>query len=331
MVKLSIITPVYNVEKCIARSVNSIINQTMSDFEYILIDDGSKDNSIKIAKELLGKSDINYKIIVQENGGVSTARNRGIKEASGEYITFLDSDDYFHEKFLEETYINAKKYDADVIFTDYSEVDGDGKVLLQSRTSYLNEPIDGEKAALMQLGNEIIIGMRSAIYRRSIIKDNNLFFDTNRKYGEDMIFIVKALIASKKVMSVGKILAYYVIWENSVTQNVSLKHLDCYNSYVDLLDELKREEKCQEIRRFLLQYKIPYSICHVFSIFSRDKGFFGDLYKFMDKNEIKVALSKFKIQKYDKINLRYLVQCKCIRYMPKVTANIFNKIHGNKQ
>ena len=123
MAKVSIITPVYNVEACIERNIKSIINQTCSDFELLLIDDGSQDRSIDIAKELLEKTELNYRIITQENAGVSAARNRGIKEASGEYITFLDSDDYFEDTFIEKMYNKAKETSCDVVFCDYSEVD----------------------------------------------------------------------------------------------------------------------------------------------------------------------------------------------------------------
>ncbi len=124
MIKVSVITPVYNVEACIEKSVKSIINQTCKDFEYILIDDGSKDKSIEIAQNLLKDTDINYKILTQENSGVSAARNLGIKNAQGKYITFLDSDDYFNTEFIELMYKKAEECSCDVVFCDYSEVDG---------------------------------------------------------------------------------------------------------------------------------------------------------------------------------------------------------------
>ena len=138
LVKVSIITPVYNVEACIEKSIMSIISQSSKNFELILIDDGSKDKSIEIAKELLKNSDVNYKIITQKNSGVSVARNRGIEEASGEYITFLDSDDYIDSKFVELMYKKAKETQCDVVFCDYSEVDLNGNILTGNRTKYLN-------------------------------------------------------------------------------------------------------------------------------------------------------------------------------------------------
>ncbi|NFG24796.1 glycosyltransferase [Clostridium botulinum] len=326
MFKVSIITPVYNVEECIEKSIKSVINQTCKEFEFLLIDDGSKDRSIEIAKSLLEGSDINFKIITQENAGVSCARNRGINIASGEYITFLDSDDYIDSRFVELMYEKAKETECDVVFCDYSEVDSNGNVLVKNRTNYLNDFISGKEAALLQLKDEITIGMRSAIYKTSIIKSNDLLFDTNRKYGEDMVFVVKALLYSNKVISVNEILAFYVIWGNSVTQNVSLKHLDCYYSYIDLLNYVKKDNNLKEIENFLSEFKIQYSIAHVFSILGKDKNFHDDLFKFLNENDVKSYLKHYKIQNFDKNNIRYLIQCSGMRFCPKLLINVLNKM-----
>lgn len=326
LVKVSIITPVYNVEACIEKCVKSVMNQTCKDFEFLLIDDGSQDKSIDIAKKLLEGSDINYRIIVQENLGVSTARNKGIKQAIGQYITFLDSDDYIAPEFIELMTKKADITNCDVVFCDYSEVDANGNVLVQNRTKYLSDFITGREAALKQLSDEITIGMRSGIYRTSVIKDNNIFFDTNRKYGEDMIFIVKTLLEANKVISVNKVLAFYVIWSNSVTQNVSLKHLDCYYSYVDLLQYIRKKGNLKEIEKFLLEYKIPYSISHVFSILSKDPKFYDDLFQFLNKEQVSESLKQYKIQKIDKNNIRYFIQCSCMRRCPKLLIKVLNKI-----
>ncbi len=166
--------------------------------------------------------------------------------------------------------------------------------------------------------------MRSAIYKSSIIKDNNLFFDSSRKYGEDMVFIVKALMNAHKVISLNKVLAYYVIWENSITQNVSLKHIDCYNSYNDLLQYVKEKGDYKEIEKFLTEYKIPYSVCHVFSIFSRDKKFYEPLIEFLHKDSVRKALCDYRIQRLDKNNLRYFIQCMLIRICPKLLLKVFD-------
>ena len=326
MVKVSIITPVYNVEPCIAKCVKSVISQTCKDFEFLLIDDGSKDKSIDIAESLLKDSDINYKIITQKNSGVSVARNEGIKQAIGEYITFLDSDDYIDSKFIELMTKKAELTKCDVVFCDYSEVDGDGNVLVKNRTKYLSDFITGKEAGLKQLADDITIGMRSGIYKTSVIRDNNIYFDTNRKYGEDMVFIVKTLIEANRVISVNEVLAYYVIWENGITQNVSLKHIDCYNSYVDLLQYVREKGDLKEIEKFLVEYKIPYSISHVFSILSKDKKFHDDLFKFLNDSAVKEALKNYRMQRFNKINIRYFIQSEGIRYCPKLMLKVFNKL-----
>lgn len=324
LVSISIITPVYNVEVCIDKSIRSIINQSSKNFELILIDDGSKDKSIDIAKELLEGSDVNYKIITQKNSGVSVARNRGIEEASGEYITFLDSDDYIDSKFVELMYKKAQETQCDIVFCDYSEVDTKGNTLVKSRAKYLNTFISGKEAALRQLNDEINIGMRNAIYKTSIIKENNVAFDTNRKYAEDMIFIVKALLYSHKIISVNEVLAFYVIWEASVSNSVSLKHLDCYYSYVDLLEYVKEDDNLKEIKKFLKEYKIPYAIAHIFSVLSRNKAFHEDLFKFLQKEAVREYLRVYKIQKYNKKYIRYLIQCKGMLYFPNILLKVFS-------
>lgn len=326
MVKVSIITPVYNVEECIERSIKSVMNQTCKDFELLLIDDGSKDKSIDIARGVLENSSINYKIITQKNSGVSAARNRGIKEASGEYITFLDSDDYIDHKFVERMYEKAEETKCEIVFCDYSEVDAKGNVLVQNRTNYLNDFISGKEAALMQLKDDITIGMRSAIYKSSIIQDNNLLFDTKRKYGEDMVFVVKALLYAKKVISVNEVLAFYVIWGNSVTQNVSLKHLDCYYSYIDLLNDIKDDESLKGIKSFLVEFKIPYSISHVFSVLGKDSNFHEELFKFLNKDDVRKYLKNYKMQKLDKNNIRYSIQCKGMLSCPKLLIKVLDKV-----
>jgi glycosyltransferase involved in cell wall biosynthesis len=330
LIKVSIITPVYNVEECIERSIKSVINQTSKDFELLLIDDGSKDRSIDIAKELLEGSDINYKIITQKNSGVSVARNKGIEECSGEYITFLDSDDYIDFRFIELMYEKAKKTQCEIVFCDYSEVDAKGNVLVKNRTKHINEFISGKEAALKQLNDDITIGMRSAIYKASIIKENNLFFNSQRKYGEDMVFIVKALLYAKKVISVNEILAFYVIWSNSVTQNVSLKHLDCYYSYIDLLEHARKYGNLKEIEKFLVEFKIPYSIAHIFSVLGRDSNFHQELFRFLNKDDVRKYLKNYKIQRFDKNSMRYFIQSKGMMYCPKVLIRIFNMAQSKK-
>ena len=135
MPKISVIVPVYNCKKYIKKCVDSIINQTFKDLEIILIDDGSTDESGKICDELKLK-DSRIKVIHQENKGVSAARNEGVKASSGDYISFVDGDDYLSEDMYEFLYDNLKKSGADIsvcgIVNCFLKEDGSEKMVKQS-------------------------------------------------------------------------------------------------------------------------------------------------------------------------------------------------------
>jgi hypothetical protein len=140
------------------------------------------------------------------------------------------------------------------------------------------------------------------------------------------VFTVKALLKMNKIISVNKVLMYYVRWDSSVTNSVSLRHLDCYYSYVDLLEYLYSQGDLNNIKKFLIEYKIPYAIAHIFSVFSQDVNFHKELFNFLSKDDVKKYLRTYKLQKIDKNNIRYFIQCKGIRYFPKTLIRIFNKV-----
>ena len=118
---VTLIVPVYNVEKYLNRCIDSILNQTLEDFELILVDDGSKDNSGNICDEYMRK-DRRVKVIHKENGGLSDARNSGIEISTGEYLSFIDSDDWVEKEFLETLYNNAIKYQAEIVIVNLHKV-----------------------------------------------------------------------------------------------------------------------------------------------------------------------------------------------------------------
>ena len=115
--KVSVIVPVYNVEEYIDKCLDSLVHQTLTDLEIIVVNDGSPDNSEKIIKKYEKKYK-NIKYLVKENGGLSDARNFGLKYAKGEYIAFLDSDDYVSEEMYQMMYIKAKSEDFDMVVCD---------------------------------------------------------------------------------------------------------------------------------------------------------------------------------------------------------------------
>ena len=125
---ISIIIPVYNVEKYLNKCLNSVIEQTYKNIEVILIDDGSTDNSGKICDEY-AKNDIRIKIIHQQNGGVSTARNNGLEHATGKYITFVDSDDYIEKEMIETMAKKIMKKNADIVICGVTDRDEENNII----------------------------------------------------------------------------------------------------------------------------------------------------------------------------------------------------------
>ena len=138
MVAISIVIPVYNVEKYLRECLDSLINQTFNDFEVICVNDGSKDSSLEILNEYAQK-DIRFKVISQENGGSGSARNNGLSRAQGKYVQFLDGDDYFEPEMLEKLYNLAEKHQADITVCSSRKVDDEGNI---TETRNPNSPLN---------------------------------------------------------------------------------------------------------------------------------------------------------------------------------------------
>ncbi|MBO5850764.1 MAG: glycosyltransferase family 2 protein, partial [Clostridia bacterium] len=203
---VSIIVPVYKVEKYINRCIDSILAQTFNDFELILVDDGSPDNSGAICDEC-AKKDSRIKVIHKQNGGVSSARNAGIKVAQGEFINFIDSDDTIPVDSLENLINLQKQNDADFVccgFDMYSENS------FIKTFPFVNKYIDFSKIkdddARVFLSN-LFRGPCAKLYKNNIVQKNNMLFDENVHIGEDTIFVYDYLSRCKNVRC-GDIVVY---------------------------------------------------------------------------------------------------------------------------
>lgn len=201
-IKISVIVPVYKVEPYLEKCINSILNQTYKDFELILVDDGSPDNCPAICDEY-AKKDSRITVIHKQNGGVSSARNEGIKIAKGEFIWFIDSDDYIETNALE-------------IFSGYIEK--------SPSDLYVFEQGHSEKFDIDNLNNlfyehyfKYHFGFApwNKIYKNSILQSSSLFFDTEETVGEDLLFNVNYYTKINSLKFLDEKLYHYVIRENS--------------------------------------------------------------------------------------------------------------------
>ena len=215
MPKFSFIIPVYNTEKYLNRCLNSVQNQTLGEFEAIIIDDGSTDNSKQVIDNYL--QDNRFKYIYQINSGLSEARNTGIKQASGEYLLFLDSDDYVSLELCEilsktvEENIDVVKFQCKYIYDNIEENVNDGIEFKDTGTSVLLKLIEIKS---------LLEPAWLYAYKREFWKENNFKYIKNI-YHEDFALTPYILSKAKNVKVINKNLYYYVQVENSITRNIN--------------------------------------------------------------------------------------------------------------
>ena len=216
MPKVSVIVPVYNVEKYIKKCLNALVNQTLQDIEIIIVNDGSKDDSIKIIKDFIEKYPEKIVYLEKANGGLSDARNYGIPHAKGEYIAFLDSDDYVELNMYEDMYEIAQSENADMVECDFIwEYPNKSKI---------------DTGELYHTKHEMLEKIRvvawNKLIKRSILEKTNILFPKGYRY-EDVEFTYKLLPYLEKVAFLKKPCVHYVQRGNSIsnTQNERTKEI----------------------------------------------------------------------------------------------------------
>lgn len=231
MIKISVIVPVYNAERYLIKCINSIMNQSFKEsYELILINDGSTDRSEDIIDKKIEEFG-NDKIIKvnQKNGGQGSARNAGIKIARGEFITFVDSDDYIDKEMLKDLYEKVVNENSDLVICDYIEEIDDKKIYKKS----LYKEIDDVKKEYVLT----VAGPCSKLIRTSLIKDNDLYFPENMIYEDLAVMPIVGAIANK-VSYIKKPYYYYYIRDNSSMRQMEYSSkLKCIFKAMELLEE----------------------------------------------------------------------------------------------
>ena len=223
----SIVIPVYNVEKYLRECVDSVLSQSFEDFELILVDDGSRDESGNMCDEYALR-DSRVKVIHKENGGQSSARNRGIAASSGEFAVFLDSDDMFCNKdFLSDVH-NAIEEDVDVVTFRYCKYYEDGSTV--SCGASLLDIDKGDKISFLRglvSRDSFFCSCWSKVTRMSILKDNGVRFDESLSC-EDMDWYFNVVSHAKSFKAIDKAYVYYRQRANSVTALFKKKSITDY-------------------------------------------------------------------------------------------------------
>lgn len=201
---ISIIVPVYNTENFVCDCIKSLLSQTYTDIEIIIVDDGSSDKSLNICRDF-EKKDSRIKVYHKENSGVSDTRNYGIKLANGDYISFCDSDDIVDPKLYQMLWDTMNKFQVDRVVSGYAYLFDDGHTLY-------NKPrvADGRYEASFilkkmiddgSLSGFLFSGVNNSLFKTKIIKENNIEFDSKIRYNEDSLFSLKYMLASNAIYS----------------------------------------------------------------------------------------------------------------------------------
>lgn len=219
--KISVIVPVYNVEKYLSRCIDSLIRQSYSNIEILLVDDGSKDESLSICKEYEEK-DSRIHVFHKENEGLGLTRNYGVEQATGEYITFVDSDDYLTLDAIDSMVKKAVETDADVVIASHYYKNKKQEIELSERLYCGTEIKEILMVHMMgNNGNQLDALSYTAwgkLYKKEIFTKNRLLFPSERKLiWEDLAFSVEAYPLCEKVYILHKPVYYYCFNEGSLT------------------------------------------------------------------------------------------------------------------
>lgn len=253
---VSVIVPAYNIEEYLPRCLDSILNQSYRDLEIILVDDGSTDSTGVICDEYAEK-DSRVVVIHKENGGVSAARNDGMNIASGEYVSFVDGDDWIDREMYETLYKNAIDHNADISCCGIAQKQQDGRItsLADNQFYYLSQEQLIQGFFDNPLIKETMYGPYNKLFRRELLKNHS--FNVHLAIGEDLLFVFTCLERAKKVVLDNRPIYWYVKREGSATTSgFSEKRMD----YILVADALC--EKCEKEHLYAYQAAIEWTYMH---------------------------------------------------------------------
>ncbi len=256
MKKVSVIVPVYNVEKYLKRCLNSLINQTLTEIEIVIVNDGSKDNSQKIINEYKEKYPEIIKAFETENGGAAKARNYALKHITGEYVGFVDSDDYISEDMYEKLYNKAVKENADIVCCNYYRVQEEIEKFSAKR--FGNQKINKDDIFDKNIYEEKLLFdevpyLWNKIFKADIIKNNNIEFDNELRIYEDLLFTYKAFANANKISRIEDCMYFYIVSrEGSLTQYLTEKRFDIFKVTDKLINYYTEIGKYEELKEAIL-------------------------------------------------------------------------------
>lgn len=235
--KVSVIVPVYNTELYVERAIISLMEQTLDDVQFIIIDDGSKDNSLNIIKQVITRYPARQgqvTLISRENRGVAATRAQGMELATGDYVIHLDSDDWAELNWLEALYTKAIEDNADVVVCDY-------RTIHPATSTDVKQPIgkDGVECVKKLLSGELLGPTWNKLIKRKLLVDNNIRFLSDINFLEDFILAMQAFLAANAIGYVSQpLINYNQCNESSITATVSEQKVNEIVSATKIINEV---------------------------------------------------------------------------------------------
>lgn len=300
--KVSIIVPIYNVEKYLDRCIQSLINQTLKEIEIVLVDDGSPDNCPQMCDEY-AKKDSRIKVIHKKNAGLGYARNSGMEIMTGEYVAFVDSDDFVDVKMYEVLYESAKQNDCDAVFCGFRTETSKG-IWVNSDEVHQNELWEKEEVQHFML-NMIASGPRikkerlyqmsvwHSIYKNKIIKENEILFPSEREVvSEDIPFQIDFLLKADKVAYIKNVFYSYCLNGTSLTATFKFEKFDRFKRLrICLLDKCNSLDFRNRVNRLFIGYSR--SLCFQYCSINNSKSI--HLKKVLEDNIWKTIDNEFSV------------------------------------
>lgn len=307
--RVSVIVPIYNVEKYLNRCIDSIVCQTYKDLQIILVNDGSPDNS-KAIMEDYSKKDCRIKCIYKSNGGLSSARNAGIDVATGEYILFVDSDDWLETNAISELVGVVESSNYDMVMFDYSRCNGEAKINISKELRegfFSKEDIEKEIYSQLIMKDTLdygpILSAWSILYRYDFISQNNLKFDEEIKWSEDNLFNSIAMYNCSSFYYMKNSFFYnYFYNDNSITTTFKKDSLGVYILMNEKLEKYFGQKDGYNFTEQLNFHQVYYALNYFAQIRSsslnnKEKRMYNN--QVYEKQKIKKAFRKLKINKLD--------------------------------
>ncbi|WP_297437793.1 glycosyltransferase family A protein [uncultured Clostridium sp.] len=323
---LSIVIPMFNAEKTIIKALDSLNNQTDKDIELILVDDGSTDDSYEISKSYLESKDFNYDILRTENYGQSKARNLGIDKAIGEYVLFLDSDDYVDSKLVEVIREASNRSHPEIVSFDYKRVNADYTIRNSTEQEYafFNSMSPGMDVYDAYKNNKLRIWTSSLVYRKDFIENFNLRFLEDAYAMEDLNFIFKSLWNSTKIKVIKDSLSYYYQRPDSLTNAADFTfNKTVVNSIEDLIElSRKRVYGIDFERGISREFAIEHIMYQLFACTNSNNK--AEILEFLEGKKVKEFLDEG-VRKTTRYGRSMFIWSKIAAYAPKLFIFLYLK------